>query len=169
MKKTTHRYRVLAHTADGKFRAFGDSIEEAFANAALAMVSLMWDWEKVARRIVRDVDIRGRDLDQLLYKYLEEALYLFDSRKFMLAAVEDLRIDNPVSFAPSGPPDDTRRAPAAVPSEAPGEFRLTARFVGDDRPELYEFFGDVKAVTYNEMKIGCCDGISWVVQVVVDK
>jgi len=38
------RYRILPHTADGKFRAFGATREEAFANAALAAASLMWDW-----------------------------------------------------------------------------------------------------------------------------
>jgi len=40
------KYRILPHTADAKFQAFGASLEEAFANAALATASLMWDWGK---------------------------------------------------------------------------------------------------------------------------
>ena len=33
------RYKFLAHTADAKFQAFGETLEEAFGNAALATAS----------------------------------------------------------------------------------------------------------------------------------
>jgi hypothetical protein len=79
-------------------------------------------------------------------------------------------------FEPVGPDLEEIPAPSAdsltnsfmgTPAESP-RFRLTARFVGDDDPEAYEFYGDVKAVTYNEMKIESCPGGPWVIQVVVD-
>ena len=41
------KFKYLQHTADAKFQAFGKTLEEAFCNAALAMVSLMWDPEKI--------------------------------------------------------------------------------------------------------------------------
>ncbi len=53
------RYRILPHTADGKFRAYGATLEEAFGNAALAMSSFMWDWSKVEPRIRHFVHVRG--------------------------------------------------------------------------------------------------------------
>jgi SHS2 domain-containing protein len=34
------RYRILEHAADGKFRAFGETLEKAFGNAALVVVDL---------------------------------------------------------------------------------------------------------------------------------
>jgi SHS2 domain-containing protein len=148
------RYRILDHAADGKFRAFGETIEEAFANAALACASLMYDWEKIERRVEHAAVIEGRDLEQLLNKFLSESLYLLDAKRFVLAGIEDIKIEIPSAdgVGPGGP------------------FRLTARFVGDDRLDRYEFHGDVKAVTYSEMKIercGCSPG-PWVLQVVVD-
>jgi SHS2 domain-containing protein len=146
------RYRILDHPADGKFRAFGATMEEAFANAALATASIMVDWEKVEKRVEHPVRIEAGDLQQLLNKFLSELLYLFDAKKFVLGTAEDIQIEIP-------------------PSEGTGEpIRLSARFVGDDRPELYEFHGDVKAVTYSEMRIDSCDCSPgpWVLQVVVD-
>jgi SHS2 domain-containing protein len=148
------KYLILDHTADGKFRAFGATLEEAFANAALATASLMVDWEKVARRVEHPVRVEAGDLEQLLNKFLSEMLYLFDAKRFVLGAAEDIRI----------------KIPPKEGAGADGPIRLSARFVGDDRPERYEFHGDVKAVTYSEMKIeACACGPSpWMVQVVVD-
>ena len=150
----TERYRMLDHPADGKFRAFGATMEEAFANAALATASIMVDWEKVERRLEHPVWIEAGDLQQLLNKFLSEMLYLFDAKKFVLGAAEDVHIEIP--------PDEGENAG--------GPIRLSARFVGDDRPERYEFHGDVKAVTYSEMRIDSCDCSPgpWVLQVVVD-
>lgn len=138
------RYRILPHPADGKFRAFGETLEEAFANAALAEVSFMWDWRAVRAVASIPVEVRGRDREQLLYKFLEEILYLFETKNFLLAGVEDLKI-----------------------AEDNGVLCLNAVFWGDEAGGRYEIFGDVKAVTYHEMKIERgCDG--WAAQAVVD-
>ena len=138
------RYRFLQHTADAKFQAFGATLEEAFANAALAVASVMWDWAKVARNVRLPVEVRGRDLERILYNYLEEILFLLDTRAFLLAGVDNVHI------------------------EETGEgWRLIADFVGDTNPAKYEIFGEVKAVTYNEMRIEKnAEGAS--VQVVID-
>jgi SHS2 domain-containing protein len=138
------RYRFLQHTADAKFQAFGATLGEAFANAALAVASVMWDWTKVAKTVRFPVEVKGRDLERLLYNYLEEILYLLDTRKFLLAGVENVRI-----------------------GENSGEYRLEADFQGDTEPAKYEIFGEVKAVTYNEMRIEEKAGGA-VVQVVID-
>lgn len=137
------RYRILPHTADGKFRAYGRTLEEAFANAALAMASLMWDWGRVERRLSHSVRVSGRDKEQLLVKFLGEIIYLLDTQKFLLAAVADLRIRG------DG-----------------GGWNLEAELRGDTLSDRHAIYGDVKAVTYNDMKIEECDGV--VVQVVVD-
>jgi SHS2 domain-containing protein len=156
------RYRILEHTADGKFQAFGRTLEEAFGNAALACASLMWDWKGVECRVEHKVEVRGRDPEQLLYKFLEEILYLLDTRNFLLGAVDDLRI-----VEEGGPAEDLSGRERKEAGEIPPAYRLAARFAGDDDPARYEFHGDVKAVTYNEMKIEGASG-SWTVQVVVD-
>ena len=48
------------------------------------------------------------------------------------------------------------------------EFSLRAIFRGCEYADRIEIFGDVKAVTYNEMKIESCVCGPWVIQVVVD-
>ena len=138
------RYTILDHPADGKFQAFGATLEEAFANAGLAMASLMWDWEKVEPAASFDVEVRGRDLEQLLYLFLEDVLFLAETKRFLLGSVEDVRI---VSADPG--------------------FLCRAVFLGDQEPGRYEVHGDVKAVTYHEMKVEQRSG-HWLVQVVVD-
>lgn len=137
------KFRFLEHTADAKFQAFGRSLEEAFANAVLATVSLMWEPEKVAKRERHSINVQGRDLEQLLVRFLGEVIYLWETRSFLTAAAEDVAIE-------------------------PGDagFRLSALLRGDDKPEKYTIFGDVKAVTYNEMKIERGRPVS--VQVVLD-
>jgi SHS2 domain-containing protein len=138
------KYRILPHTADGKFRAFGATLEEAFAHAALALASLMWDWRKVEPAGSVEIEVRGRDREQLLNKFLEEIIVAFEIRSFLLASVENLTI-----------------------REAAGAFLLRAVLRGDGLRPGTELLGDVKAVTYNEMKIEE-NGCGWMVQVVVD-
>ncbi|MCK7483100.1 MAG: archease [Candidatus Moduliflexus flocculans] len=134
----------MPHTADGKFQAFGKTLEEAFGNAALAVASLVWDWEKIEPKVRHFVHVRGIDREQVLVKFLGEIVYLFETKRFLLGRVDGLRI---------------RPEFASVSLEA-----LLAR--RQPRLENHELHGDVKAVTYHELKIEECDGFT--VQVVVD-
>jgi len=129
--------------ADAKFQAYGRSLEEAFSNAALAVAGLMWDWQNVERKLEHPVEVRGNDLEQLLVNFLEEIIFLLETKMFLLSSVEKLMIEK----------------------EKKG-FRLKALFKGDRYSEKYKIFGDVKAITYNEMEIET--GNRFMVQVVVD-
>ena len=137
------RYEFLAHTADAKFRAFGHTLEEAFSNAALATASIMWDWEKVEKKIKRKVKVEGKDLKQLLCGFLEEIIYLLESEMFLLSSVRKIKIE-----------------------KKQNQYNLEAFFEGDKFSDMYEIFGDVKAITYNEMKIKANRPVT--LQVVVD-
>lgn len=137
------RYEILPHPADGKFRAYGRTLDEAFANAALATASLMWDWTKVKPRLAVPVRVSGKDREQLLLKFLNELLYLFETRGFLTAACEGVQVS----------------------SHGAG-WTLEAVFRGDGLSAGHEIYGSVKAATYNEMQIEEGDGFA--VQVVVD-
>jgi SHS2 domain-containing protein len=137
------RYQFLPHTADGKFQAFGRTLEEAFGNAALALASLMWDWSAVKPKDSVPVRLQGRDEEQLLVKFLDEVIYLKETQQFLLGRVEGLTIT-------SGPKGLT----------------LVGELQGDRFSEQYEVHGEVKAATYHEMKIRRDSGFS--VEVVVD-
>lgn len=137
------RYKFLKHTADAKFQAFGKSLEEAFGNAALATASLMWEWETIDNKLKCPVEIAGKDLKQLLAVFLEEILYLWDVEGFLLGKVEGLSI-----------------------YYKEGSYTLRVVFLGDRNKGNYQIFGDVKAITYNEMEILEKNGFR--IQVVVD-
>ncbi len=137
------KYRFLKHTADAKFQAFGKSLEEAFGNAALATASLMWEWETIDNKVKRTIDVEGKDIKQLLVVFLEEILFLWEVQDFLLGKIEDLVIHKE--------------------EEA---YTLHAVLLGDINKGNYETFGDVKAITYNEMEILEKHGFR--VQVVVD-
>ncbi len=137
------RYRFLPHTADAKFQAFGKTLEESFVNAALATASLMWDWELIDKTKEHRVKVEGKDLQQLLFSFLEEIIYLLESKMFLLGAVDEVLIEK----------------------KGKG-YTLVALFRGDQYSEKHNIFGDVKAITYNEMDIKKND--RFVLQVVVD-
>ena len=137
------RFTYLDHPADAKFRAFGGTLEEAFGNAALAVASLMWDIGKIRKASSRPVEVEGLDLQQLLVKFLSEIPYLVETKRFLVAAVEGVQIE-----------------------ERNGRFHLKGVLRGEERPEGYPVFGEVKAVTYSQMEIK--KNGRWTVQVVVD-
>ncbi len=137
------KYRYLEHTADAKFQAFGQSLEEAFQNAALATAGLMWDVQAIALKQTQAIEVRGIDLKQLLLGFLEEILFLLDTRRFLLGTVESVEL-----------------------IEGHAGYSLQTVFRGDIQSGQYEIFGDVKAITYNEMQIQ--RSAPCMVQVVVD-
>ena len=132
------RFTFLEHTADIKFQAYGESIEEAFANAAVATTEIMVETEKVKPIIKKTIQATGEDKKSLLVNFLEEFVFLLDTESFLLHDVISLTIT-----------DNT----------------LTAEVVGD-HAKNYETRSEVKAITYNDMLIEEKDKVT--IQVVVD-
>lgn len=134
------KFKFLEHTADIKFQAFGNSIEEVFENSALAMFNSMSN-EKVRKKKSFKINVKGKDFESLLYNFLEELLFLLDSEDFLLSKIKKIKIDKE-------------------------NFKLNAEIVGDDA-ENYEVHEDIKAITYNDMFVKK-QGNKFISQVVVD-
>lgn len=132
-------YEFLEHTADVKFRAEGLSIEEMFSFAAEAMNDTIRGDIKILEQRAVTFDVEGKDVEELLYNFLEEFLFLLDSEDFLVARIDEISVsDN----------------------------KLKAVVVGDDAKN-YKFTNDVKAVTYSEMSVKEEDG-KFVCEVVLD-
>lgn len=144
------KFEYLPHTADAKFRAYGRTLEEAVANAALAMVSLMWDYEKVEARVKEEVEIKARNFESLMVRFLTEILYLFEVRGFLLARVEEIRVEVPGEQEKSEGEIEKKMA-GSFPSE--GDFGLRAILAGDHYSDKYEIISEVKAATYNDFAL----------------
>ncbi|TQS83777.1 hypothetical protein A3206_02840 [Candidatus Methanomassiliicoccus intestinalis] len=79
------RYERLEHTADVLIKAFGNSIEECFGNAAYAMLDTVLDISTVESLETVCFSVDGDNLYDKLYNFLSELLYLFDAEHFVPA------------------------------------------------------------------------------------
>ncbi|MBO8181995.1 MAG: archease [Archaeoglobus sp.] len=75
-------YRLLDHTADIAFEAFGASLDELFENAAKAFYDAFVMVENVRAEEERRIEVSEFEIDYLLYKWLNEILFLFDTEFF---------------------------------------------------------------------------------------
>ncbi|MDD5651165.1 MAG: archease [Candidatus Nanoarchaeia archaeon] len=133
------KYKFLEHKADAKFQAFGKTLEETFSNAALAMTSVMTDYEKIKPNVTYKIEAEGSDKKALLYNFLEQLLILLDTESFLLHKVKSIKIN---------------------------KNKLEAEFIGDKfSKNNYVIKINIKAVTYNDMEV---KEKPFMVQVVVD-
>ncbi len=79
------RYEILEHTADVMVKAHGHTVEECFQNAAFAMVDQIVDASTVAPLVEETIAVEGVALDELLYNFLSEVLFIFDARGIALS------------------------------------------------------------------------------------
>lgn len=139
------KYKHVEHTSDVAFEAYGASLEELFANAALATYSFMTDVEELMKESAtaeRAVNIQSEDLYSLMFDWLDEILFFFESEMLMFTRF-DIKIDDE-------------------------EFSLSGACKGVFfDPEKHEVGIIVKAVTYHMMEITKKDG-RWRARVVLD-
>ena len=86
-------FRVLEHTADVGFEAFGASREELFAHAAQALMHLVVDLDRIRPSRELAVNAEGSDPPGLLVNWLNEILYLHDADGWLFRdfRVQELR------------------------------------------------------------------------------
>ncbi len=87
-------FRILEHTADVGFEAFGSTRKEVFENAARALLQLIVDPACVELSEEIQIEVTGADPPSLLVNWLSEILYLYDAehwlfRDFMLTTLND--------------------------------------------------------------------------------
>ena len=140
-------YEFLDHTADLKIKIEEETLDETFKTAALAIKQAMAENVEVKSKITRIVSVEGKDLQDLLYNFMEEFIFLLDADDFLLSDVEDLEVNR---------------------DEEKNVYVLTSTISGDNASN-YRFSNDVKAVTFNEMKIQeDKENNKWVIQFVLD-
>ncbi|MBW2995044.1 archease [Candidatus Woesearchaeota archaeon] len=137
------QFEFLPHTADVKFRAYGKTLEEAFANAALALTKVIVNPEQVEAKVEKTIKVESEDEKALLYDFLEQFLILLDIEDFLLNSIKEIKI------------------------EKKEKFKLKAEIVGDTEMHKYEPETHIKAVTYQEMEIKKEKG-KVILQVVLD-
>lgn len=134
------------HGADVGVRGRGATPAEAFAGAAMALSSL-WASDPSSIRPLREetLSCEARDLESLLVAFLDELIFLFATRRLLLAGLA-VTIETP----PGAP------------------LRLAARGAGERfDPRRHESTVEPKGATLTALRVGReADG--WVAQCVVD-
>jgi len=87
-------FRILEHTADIGFEAFGATPQEVFANAARALMNLMVDLDAIAPLETARLRAEASDMPSLLVNWLSEILYQFDAEGRLLCGFEFERLTN---------------------------------------------------------------------------
>ena len=125
------RFRFLEHTADAYIEAYGDTLQDAFENAALATLEVMTDSEKVEPKTEDDVEVKAHDEYALLYNWIEELLIRFETTGNLYSRFKIRSIE-----------------------ETPHEMRLKAKIWGEPfDEERHPSKVGVKAITYHRMEI----------------
>lgn len=88
-----HGHRYLEHTADVGIEAWGATLGDAFAEAALGLFALMVDPATVRERMERRFAVRGDDVEDLLVRWLSELIAVVDSDGILFHRFEIDRID----------------------------------------------------------------------------
>ncbi|XP_054717962.1 protein archease-like [Uloborus diversus] len=124
------KYEYLDHPADIQLHSWGDTLTEAFEQAAVAMFGYMTEIDKVDVLMTQDIEAEGHDMLSLLFHYLDEFLYIFSAEPYFIARkVKILNFDKQ-------------------------NFKIKARGYGeifdlDKHPQGSE----VKAITYSNMQV----------------
>jgi SHS2 domain-containing protein len=125
------RFRFLEHTADAYVEAYGASLEEAFENSAAAFTEVMTSLESVVPIDEKSFLIEGRDLQALLYSWLEELLLEFELKQNIYSLFKVSNIEK------------TSKG-----------FRLRAKAWGETyNPDRHVSKVGIKAATYHRMEI----------------
>ena len=134
-------FRVLEHTSDVGFEAFGATRSEVFRNAGRALMSLIVDLDSVLPRDSAKTVAEGSEPTELLVNWLSEILYLQDAEGWLFTDFDIVNLtDNSIS------------------ASALGE-RL--------EPGRHEIKLLVKAITYHQLLLERADA-GWRAQVYVD-
>ncbi len=133
------------HTADVLIEARGRTLEEAFEQAGIAVYEIITNTEIIAPLERIDIDIEGDDLENLLYRWIEELLIYTDSEGLVFSRFTVCRI-----------------------IKQNDKYKIISSVWGEQfKPGIHEERTIVKAMTYAQMEILNKEGC-WILRFVVD-
>ncbi len=130
-------YEFFDVTADIGFLAYGDSLNEAFENAGLAMFNIISNTDNVEAIREENIEVFSEDLVSLLYDYLEELLFLHDV-EFLLFSDFNINIEK-------------------INDTSENQYKLSGTVKGEeinwDKKHIRG--SEVKAITFHMMEVKC--------------
>lgn len=133
-------YEILDHRADEKFRATGETPEEAFGSVVEAFADIVGGESGIYHH---DIEVEAENRDALLFDFLDRMIVLQDTEQVVIGGLDELDY-----------------------SKTESGYMIEATVLADKITRGMSLM-DVKAPTYNEMKTAYEDGI-WVLEAVLD-
>jgi len=122
-------YKVLDHATDAFIEVTASSLTEAFKVAGDSVVDIILDNSKIEEKKERNIVVKGKDLNYLLYNWLEDLIYLIITEGF---AIKKLNIT----------------------VEKNEEYTISAQIFGEDIDiKKHGFKVEIKSPTFHEMEI----------------
>ena len=181
--RSPYRFEVRDHAADKAATAYGKTPSEVFEAAAYAMFDVMVDLATVRPGERREVTLEEHYGEDLLRRWLDELLFLFDTEKVVFSRFS-ARVECPPQgtvpergLSPDCPAQgQSTRGQSLRGAEALGEpQRAPWRMTGVARGERYAEHMDrrgavVKAVTYHNFALRPPEsaGGDWAAEMVFD-
>ena len=142
------KFEFFDVTADVGYKAYGNSLANAFENAAIAMFEVITDTSTVKPLIKKQIRLEAEDECAILYDWLSELLFLHDS-EYLVFSKFDIKIDSKLD-------GDIER------------YILDASAFGEEfDPSKHERRSEVKAVTFHMMDIKI-ENLNIILQVILD-
>jgi SHS2 domain-containing protein len=138
-----YRYLEDVATADAAFEVEGKTLEELFRDAAVATFEVMADTGTVKPEVTREIKLENEDVDNLLFDWLSELVYLKDADGLIFSRF-DVNIRK----------NDAYKLKATASGEPINQRKHSLR-------------SDVKAVTYHMFEVKKT-GENWTARVVLD-
>ena len=130
--------------ADAAFEAKGDTPEALFQATARALFEIMVDPNGVRPSLQRIIRLRHAEIDQLLFNWLSELIYLKDADRALFADF-------------------------LIRLHHGKEWELEAIVQGVEvDPQAHDLRADVKAVTYHQFSVGQSDDGFWKARIILD-
>jgi SHS2 domain-containing protein len=137
----TGRFEFVDHTGDLGVRAFGDTLPRLFEQAAQALTFILTDPETIQTKETRQLLLGANTDEELLISWLNELVYLFDTKGLLFKTYDVLSVHD-----------------HHLEALAQGETYVEGR---------HPIKTTVKAATYHQLKIENHQGV-WTVQVIFD-
>jgi SHS2 domain-containing protein len=112
------QYDIIEHTADVGVKAYGKTVAEAFAHAAVAMFDIITDESIIDSIGEYDIMLEAPDREQLLVDWLSKLLYLNDAEGLVFGRFEVSITGNQLSARVFGEKYDTKKHKMGVEIKA---------------------------------------------------
>ena len=134
-------FEVMDISGDAGIKAYGQTLNDAFTNAAMGMYSLITDPETIREEREITIELKSHSPEGLLVSWLNELIFHFDTYGFIGKAIHIETLDATA---------------------------LTAHISGEEfDPERHERRLLIKAATYHQLSIVPKEG-GWELQVIFD-